>query len=302
MTRPVELVIDHRPPPNPEPLMYWILLPLLLLGLLVTAAAMVLRLAFRVRRREEQGDPGELGLEFSVVSVPTAGGRRLFGWWMPGDSGERCVVLMHGWGGNAESMLPLGAPLRRAGLGVLLVDARGHGRSDTDGFSSLPRFAEDVGAAIDWLRREHGLDPDDIALVGHSVGGSAVLLEAFHRPGLAVVVAVAAFAHPGWVMHRQLASMHIPDLVANWIVRYAQWRIGHRLDEIAPLATIGSITAPVLLIHGTGDSTIPISDAYAIQAAAAGREVTLLEVDSGEHRARHLIVGLESRLVSFVRE
>jgi pimeloyl-ACP methyl ester carboxylesterase len=41
-------------------------------------------------------------------------------------------------------MLPIAAPLRRAGLNVLRVDARNHGGSDSDTFSSLPRFAEDL--------------------------------------------------------------------------------------------------------------------------------------------------------------
>lgn len=282
--------------------MYWILVPLLLSGLALAGLVAVLRAGFRVPRRAHRGDPGDQGLEFSAVSVPTVGGRRIFGWWMPGDQGERTVVLIHGWGGNAESMLPVAAPMRRAGLGVLLIDSRGHGRSDADGPSSLPRFAEDVGAAIDWLQRECGLRPNEIALVGHSIGGASVLLEASRRAGLAAVVSIASFAHPGWVMRRHLKSTRVPDFLIAPAIRYAEWRIGERLDDIAPLATVGRIDAPVLLIHGIGDETIPISDAHAImRLAGAGEAIELVEVETDEHKARRVVVGLENRLLSFLR-
>jgi alpha-beta hydrolase superfamily lysophospholipase len=69
-------------------------------------------------------------------------GKRLFGWLLPVPSAITSLVILHGWGGNAERMLPMALPFHRAGMNVLLVDARNHGRSDRHGFSSLPRFAE----------------------------------------------------------------------------------------------------------------------------------------------------------------
>jgi len=72
--------------------------------------------------------------------LPGAGGKRLFAWHLPAAGGglAPAVVLMHGWGANAATMLPLALPLQAAGWHVVLPDARCHGRSDDDSFASLP--------------------------------------------------------------------------------------------------------------------------------------------------------------------
>jgi pimeloyl-ACP methyl ester carboxylesterase len=67
------------------------------------------------------------------------------------------VAIMHGWGGNADHMLPFAALLHAAGHATLLLDARNHGSSDSDDFSSMPRFAEAIAlpghALTAFLRR-----------------------------------------------------------------------------------------------------------------------------------------------------
>lgn len=43
--------------------------------------------------------------------------------------------------------------LHRAGYAVLVAESRNHGRSDRDGYSSLPRFTQDLDSALDWQRQ-----------------------------------------------------------------------------------------------------------------------------------------------------
>jgi pimeloyl-ACP methyl ester carboxylesterase len=153
---------------------------LLTFGLvLALTAALVpagVHLGFRARRVREKGTPADLGLAFEAVRIPTVHGRYLFGWLLPAQEAVRTVVVLHGWGTNAELRLPIAAPLRRAGLNVLLCDARNHRQSDFDTFSSLPRFAEDLGQAIAWLKRHQPGRAEGIAVLGHSVGAGATLL------------------------------------------------------------------------------------------------------------------------------
>ena len=132
-----------------------LLLPLIAAALLLLLLVALVHLGFRVPPNPEWGDPGGLGMEFETVSIPTVAAKRLFGWFLPVPGATGSMVILHGWGSNAELILPLALPFQRAGLNVLLVDARNHGRSDRHGFSSLPRFAEDLDHAIDWLREHH---------------------------------------------------------------------------------------------------------------------------------------------------
>ena len=169
---------------------------------------------------------------------------------------------MHGWGGNAAMMLPLARPLHDAGFATLFVDARCHGASDDDSFASLPRFAEDVEHAFEWLAARADIDAGRIALIGHSVGAGAALLAASRRPDVAAVVSVAAFSHPAAMMRRWLATRRIPEWpVGRYILGYVQRTIGHRFDDIAPVTTIARVRCPVLLVHGADDDVVPLDDA-----------------------------------------
>lgn len=207
------------------------------------------------------------GLSGEIVTFATRRARQLVGWWLPGtDLGT--VVILHGWGANRELMLPVGRPLQAAGWNVLLFDARNHGDSDADTFSSMPRFAEDAEAALDWVRARPGMAAAPVVLLGHSVGAAAALLVASRRDDISAVVSLSAFAHPADMMRRWLANKRLPYFPLGWyVLRYVEWVIGHRFTTIAPVNTLPKVDRPVLLVHGRDDRVIPPSDAERLFAS-----------------------------------
>lgn len=233
----------------------------------------------------ESRTPAKVGLQHLDVAISTENGKSLFGWFVPANREGKVptVILLHGWGGNAETMLPLAYPLYEAGFAVLLIDVRCHGRSDEDSFSSMPRFAEDLGHTIDWLKRRADVDPKAIAAIGHSVGAAASLLAASRRDDIAAVVSIAAFTHPVAMMRRWFAGKGIPYVPVGWLMlRYIEWVISHRFDDIAPINTIRRVRCPTLVVHGGEDGTVPVSEAHAIHAARSGDHVRL-KVVAGSH-------------------
>jgi pimeloyl-ACP methyl ester carboxylesterase len=66
------------------------------------------------------------------------------------------------------------------------------------------------------------------------------------------------------------------------MLRYVEWVIGHRFDDIAPVNTIRQVACPTLLIHGAEDTTVPVCEAHAIHAGRAGDHVRL-KVVAGSH-------------------
>lgn len=253
-------------------------------------------------------DPGALGLGFDTVRIATANGRMLHAWLIPapGAAAAPAVVVVHGWGGNAALMLPLARPLHAAGYAALFVDARCHGASDGDGFASLPRFAEDAEHAFAWLAARAGVDPRRIALLGHSVGAGAALFAAARTPQVAAVVSVAAFSHPAAMMRRWLAARRIPEQpLGRYVLGYVQAAIGHRFDDIAPVASIGRILRPVLLVHGEDDAVVPIDEARQILAARGATPAELMIVAGGhesfadlEHHVGRLVAFLDRALAA----
>jgi len=237
----------------------------------------------RATRLAHHRTPADLGLAAETVRLRTAGGKSLFAWFVPGpgDGPAPAVLLMHGWGANAALMLPAVPPLHAAGFAVLLPDARCHGASDDEEFSSMPRFAEDIGTGLDWLRGQTAVDATRLAVVGHSVGAAAALLAATQREDIRAVVSLSAFAHPAELMRRWLHEQHLPWWPLGWAVaHHVQRVIGARFDDIAPLATLPRVRCPVLLVHGLHDETAPFADAQRLEAASAGR-APVLPVDAG---------------------
>ncbi|MBR9970305.1 alpha/beta hydrolase [Magnetospirillum sulfuroxidans] len=257
---------------------------------------------FRIVGEMPTATPADFALPYRQLQVVTANGKILFAWMIAADSAgpAPAIVLMHGWGANAATLLPLAAPLHRAGLSVLLLDARNHGQSDADSFSSMPRFAEDIEAGLDWLKHQPDIDAGRLGLIGHSVGGAAALLVGSRRNDVAAIVSLSAFDHPERVMRQTLARAHIPYRPFGWLIcRYVERVIGHRFDHIAPVNTIGKIHCPVLIGHGADDTLVPCAAARAIHARANPPTELHILADS-THEGPADLQGLGEELARFI--
>ncbi|WP_088278349.1 alpha/beta hydrolase [Ideonella sp. A 288] len=241
------------------------------------------------------------------VRIPGPRGRQLSGHLVrpaatPGQAPTAplpAVLVMHGWGANAAMMWPVVPPLHASGHAVLLLDARCHGRSDDETFTSMPRFAEDIAAGLAWLRQQPGIAADRLSLLGHSVGAAAALLHAAHHGDVCAVVSLSAFAHPREVMRRLLAETRVPYPVVGWyVLRHVQRVIGASFDDIAPLATLARVRCPVLLVHGRQDATVPFADAGRLLAVSP--IARLLAVD-GDHDLRDTLAPHAAALVDFLQ-
>ena len=156
------------------------------------------------------------GLGGSEVSFTTADGVELAGWWVPSANGA-AVVLRHGSGSDRSAVVPHGRVLADHGYGVLLVDARGHGRSggramDLGWYGDL-----DTVAAVDFLVAQPGVDPARIGIVGLSMGGEEAIGAAAVDPRLVAVVAEGATgrtrADKAWLSEEYGAAGTVQELI-----------------------------------------------------------------------------------------
>lgn len=274
----------------------------LLITTILVGFPLAVHFGFRAPRIREQGAPDLYGLPYSEVWIPTENGKRLFAWFIPAINVDAApaIAVLHGWGSNAEMMLPLAPPLHQAGYALLFFDARNHGQSDSDRFSSMPRFAEDMEHVLNWLTQQAHVDASRLVVMGHSVGAGAALLVASHRHDLAAAVSISAFAHPENMMRRILAARHIPYFpLGRLVLHFVEFTIGRRFTDIAPRHTIRQVSCPVLLVHGSEDSIVPVADAREIYAQRTGNHVHLL-ILAGDHDASNEIERHAGKLVAFL--
>jgi dipeptidyl aminopeptidase/acylaminoacyl peptidase len=142
------------------------------------------------------------------------------------------------------------------------------------------------------VRREPGVDPHRIALLGFSQGGVYSLAIAAETGQAAAVVAyypVTDFA--AWLddPRRRGVERWVFRLIRRHFRRQSGARSEeeHRalLDRASPLLAAGRLGAPVLLVHGTGDRSAPVEESRRLLARLRelGRPVELLEVEGAGH-------------------
>lgn len=119
----------------------------------------------------------------------------------PAGAGPRpAVVLIAGSGpqnrdetvSGHKPFLIIADRLARAGIAVLRYDKRGVGESSGDyRGATAADFATDGRAALAWLRRQPGIDPNRIGLIGHSEGAEIAPEIARGNPDVAFLVLLA---------------------------------------------------------------------------------------------------------------
>ncbi|MGZ4582501.1 MAG: alpha/beta hydrolase, partial [Nocardioidaceae bacterium] len=95
--------------------------------------------------------PADRGLAYRDVALRTPDGVTLSGWYVPSRNGA-AVVLLHGAGSTRSAMLRYAVVLARHGYGVLLYDARGHGRSGGRAMDLGWYGDQDLAGAVSFLQ------------------------------------------------------------------------------------------------------------------------------------------------------
>jgi hypothetical protein len=223
--------------------------------------------------RQVDTTPADIGLAFEAVSLDTADGETLAGWFIPAPAARGTLLYLHGNGGNIGHRLDPIEVFHRLGLNVFIIDYRGYGASS--GKPSEDGTYQDALAAWHWLTQHQHLEPQRIVLFGESLGGSvAAWLAARHAP--AGLVMYASFTSVP-----EMAQALYPIFPASRLARY-------RYDTRAAL---GNVNCPVLILHSPEDEIIPFSHAQAL-LEAAHEPKRLVELRGGHNDA--LLVSRET--------
>jgi fermentation-respiration switch protein FrsA (DUF1100 family) len=194
-------------------------------------------------------EPTDPAIRDVYFDTPT--GDRIHGWWRPRPGANRAMIYCHG---NAGNLSHRGGGLARwadtLDSSVLIFDYPGYGRS-TGSPSEASLYAAGE-AAWTWVTTDQGIAPENIILVGASLGGTVATELAVHRTCRALVLIKAFMSVP------DMAQARYPWVPARYFVR-------HRFDNISKLP---QIHRPVFVVHGTADRVVPFSQGERLFAAA----------------------------------
>jgi len=216
--------------------------------------------------------------ETYLISVPgdrSGTSDKLAIWWLPAaDPAAPTLFYLHGTFRNLYRNYPKIEALRDAGFAVVAVDYRGWGDSTPIVPSEKTIVADAEAAWAELVRRQP--DPGKRVIYGHSLGG-------------AVAIDLAGRRHRGVDYAALVVESTFPSLAdlagsaAGPLGPIAVWLSGERFDSFAK---IGHVDAPILMLHGERDTTVPVALGRKLRdAAPAG--VRWVEIEGGSHSRLH---------------
>ena len=283
----------------------------------------------RVGPEEAALGPALDALGGEVIRLRSRDGLRLSGRWLPLEPDaawsadpHEAILLLHGYSGSVSPDLVEYGPFLRGTAGVLGLDFRGHGDSQ-DGPTTFGMLeVEDVAGALAWLG-ERGITR--VALFGTSMGGiaaieSVVILgdgtlaaaDADDAPTMARIdaprpriVAVVTESVPPSLETPVANRIRSPlrRVIARRLFDAAARTLGADPRDTEPGKVIGLVEpVPLLLIHGTADTTVPIAEAERLRGLA-GPSAEHWIVEGADHSRAHAAAGqdYERRVVDFLR-
>ncbi len=168
-------------------------------------------------------------------------GIKLHGWFASSRNPIATLLISHGNAGNISHRIPIMHAFQQSGFNVFMYDYRGYGRSQ--GSPNEEGIYRDGRAAFDFVARRSDIDPTRIVLFGTSVGGAVAVDVATHRPACALIL------ESTFTSAKDMARVLYSFLPAQWLVR----------TQFNSEKKIRSLPLPVLVMHGTHDSIVPVA-------------------------------------------
>jgi putative redox protein len=223
------------------------------------------------------------------VSFPNAAGHRLAGRLdLPLVTPVAYALFAHCFtcGKNLKSSTYIARALTAAGFGVLRFDFTGIGESEGEfGAEGFAANVEDLVAAAEFLAREHHAPA---LLVGHSLGGAAVLHAAARIASAKAVATIAAPYDPAHVRHVLGDAADIAEREGAATVELASgtFRITRRfVEELGhgdAKAVIHALGKPLLVLHSPVDALVSLDNATSIFRAALHPK-SFVSLDGADH-------------------
>jgi alpha-beta hydrolase superfamily lysophospholipase len=118
------------------------------------------------------------------VSMRADDGVALAAVWSAPPQPAAAVLLVHSYLRSHADWDATASRLHDAGLGVLALDLRGHGRSAGTAADQFQMFPRDVKAALGWLKAQPDVLPGRIGIAGLSMGATLAVIAAGSDPAV----------------------------------------------------------------------------------------------------------------------
>lgn len=193
---------------------------------------------------------------------------------------KRVVICFHGYTSQGlKDFIGLTDYYFKNGYAMLHPDARAHGDSEGKyiGFGCLDR--KDALGWVNWVIEKCGEDVE-IILHGISMGGATVLMASGLElpPQVKGIVSDCAFTSPKEVFTHVLKTMyHIPSFPIMQGAELMNKKLaGYGMDECNAKREVAKAKVPILFVHGSKDTFVPVKMCHEIYDCCASPKKKLI--------------------------
>jgi putative redox protein len=187
---------------------------------------------------------------------------------------------------NLKAIGHISQALTRQGIAVLRFDFTGLGESEGDfADTNFSSNVADLIAVADFLKTEFEAPK---ILVGHSLGGAAVLQAANRIPAARAVATIAAPAEPSYLIHLLERKKEAIDAEGTLKITLGGRAFSIKkqflddLERTRMQETIRNLRRPLLILHSPLDNTVGIDNATQIFQAARHPK-SFISLDQADH-------------------
>lgn len=218
--------------------------------------------------------------EAQAVEFTARDGIRIGALWVPtvapagselGPTRRPTIILLHGYGGTRDVLLPQAELVVNAGFNALIIDFRGHGTSAGEVAALGTLDANDVLGAVDYLMTRPDVDTSRIGVQGVSMGAAAGVIAAAQDLRVRGVIAeepVSSLRNAVWTAYRDRLSLpaFLFRDITLWLV---ERRLGEPLSDVSPTEAAARLTPrPLLVIDHAGEAPVEPGGAERLLSAA----------------------------------
>ena len=229
--------------------------------------------------------PSDYGIAYEDISVTTADGLKLAGWFIPSDNGA-VIIAQHGLYGGRNNMVYDADLLHRHGYGVLLSSFRSHDVNEGDLITFGKYEVQDLEAWYLYLLTRSDVESTKIGILGESMGGMITIIYTAQNPNIKALAVHSAA--PSIDAAADMAVEHFAGLpafpFAPLIIWWGEQIAGFDSNEIDATKWIGQISPrPVLIMMGGQDDTIPPESGQWLYEAAKEPKELWFVPEAGHH-------------------
>lgn len=226
--------------------------------------------------------------------------QELLAWDINPNKSNKYILFLHGMAQNITNYQKLySAILEQNEYGILALEFRGYGLSK-DGNVSESNLNSDVKQGFQYLEKEKKINPDNIIVMGHSMGGALAANLASKQSNIKALILICPLSKFDYIgkkfSENTNVGLGIPQKLMKLTnkIKPLKWLYNQKFNTVA---LIKKIKSPIYLIHSTNDLVTTTAGANRIIEEARENNIPINSffIERGGHR-------VDNRKISKVTE